>query len=114
MTWIRHKINDFKYIINKWRINRKHTKPIPQELWNLDFTFAEIISNYIKQFRQIRHGYPIQLSSDEEWDKILLKIQKGFENYATSYLNIDEDTKEYDEFQEVFKLFNKYFMCLWD
>lgn len=114
MTWIKHKINDLKYVINKWRIKRKHTKPIPQELWNLDFTFAEIISNYIAHFIKSKHGYPAKLSSNEEWDEILLKIQKGFENYATSDLNIDEGTKEYEEFQEAFKLLNKYFMCLWD
>lgn len=108
------------------------------ELWNLDMTIINFIYPRIKEFREIKYGYPGMLSSMEEWNEILDKIVDALDIYikesdelltctsenksALNFLkNGSRAESEYNEavdrwkrFQEGWKLLHKWFFWLSD
>lgn len=79
------------------------------ELWDLDQTLAKIILPYLKAFRKMKHnGYPAQLKSMAQWNKILDKMIVGME-WALHGENFKDAKAE-----EGLKLFGEYFAALWD
>jgi hypothetical protein len=77
------------------------------ELWNLNTTIAQFILPRLKRFREINKSYPKTLS-EEEWNEILDKMIKFFEEYLDEN-NYLEDNLE----KEGIELFAKYFLDLW-
>lgn len=77
------------------------------ETWSLDSTISRFIEPRLRAFREIRGGYPGNMTS-EEWDGILDKMILAFE-----LINKDK-THEYEkEVNEGLDLFRKHFFGLW-
>lgn len=83
-----------------------------KETWNLDETFAKLIAERLKRFKQVTNGHPTQLTP-EKWDKILDEMITGFEDYATYIYTPDFGTKESKGIETALKHFRKYFYHLW-
>lgn len=77
------------------------------ETWALDCTIAKFIEPRLRRFKEIKAGYPANIS-EEKWDDILDKMIYAFEciNKDTTYDNEDQVNEGLD-------LFRKYFFNLW-
>ena len=119
-----------------WKYNLTHPWLIPQyfyyglkyfiqrglygysdrDTWSLDEYIASWLPSAVRRL-QNSHGHPCGLTP-KKWEKILENIARGFE----AGLKIDEDFlykgKEFALLKRRetygFKLFVKYFHCLWD
>lgn len=85
------------------------------ECWNLDTTIAKFILPRLKCLKEIKHGYPYDLS-EEQWDEILDKMILAFdlqlkEGSTMKLEEMEANTKIQDEGLE---LFAKYYHDLWD
>ena len=80
------------------RLNKK-IGLVPSEIWNLDATLILTLYTYITHFKEERFGYPSYLSSDEEWDSILGKMQEGFKRYILYFM-----VGRGEEYEELSKL----------
>lgn len=102
----------------KWWLKMKYQKTArgftDEELWNLDCTFVDWIIPRLKVFKEKTIGYPADVKSPEEWDKILDKIIKAFELYKQApcddlkQLHMDNQI-----IKEGFELFAKRIHNLW-
>jgi hypothetical protein len=86
-----------------------------RDIWSLDWYLARVISETCKKLAHTTHGYPPSLTP-EEWERILLEISNGFEEYlklqdSDNYDNT-EITKE--KLNKSLELLQKYFTDLWD
>lgn len=81
------------------------------ELWNLDITIAEFIAPRLKAFRSYQIGHPPDLT-EEEWETILLEMQKGFDMVIADEANYDEETIK--QVKKSLELLTKYYHFLWD
>lgn len=86
--------------------------PTDEELWNLDCYLAGFIAGAIRQFREVGHGYPGELDSQEEWHAILDQIAAGLERYAAVPGTATSD----DGAAAIasLKLLTEWFFALWD
>jgi len=88
------------------------------DIWSLYYYLAKIILPQLKGFRQNIHGYPSDLKSLYEWEKIVDKMIWSFE-YLINYEGLDEEFNaeklmiNSKKEQEGFELFGKYFRSLW-
>ena len=87
--------------------------------WSLDYRIAELIIYGTKTLREQAIGNPANLSGMEEWHKILLSIQEGFEEYINikevKYdFGSEEEKAAQEKFEKGFDLFREYFYDLWD
>jgi len=82
------------------------------ETWSLRDTIANFILPRLKVFRESTCCYPGNLQNSEEWDAILLKIERTFVLVVDdrTYLWTKKDIKDYNKGM---KLFTEYFMDLW-
>lgn len=101
----------------KWSWQRAFRGYADCDLWSIDFYISEILSNMIKDFRENTHGYPNELTP-EDWDKILEKIENGF-NASKKIQNMEyEGTEEYEALHKIFDegmdLFKEWYFGLWD
>lgn len=103
----------------KWFYQRGRRGYSDCDVWGFDDYLAEVISNGCKQLAKQKHGYPVSLSSQEEWNEIIIKIADGFEEYRKimghedGYEKIPQE--EFDKkLDELFLLLRKYFVNLWD
>ena len=99
----------------------------PKEVWNLDYTISEWIVPRLKLFKERKHSYPCNLTS-EEWDVILDKIILAFELGGQDPLDLYDDifwkdmnkyNKKVEEdyiakINEGLDLFKEYYLDLWD
>ena len=85
-----------------------------EDLWNLDYTFAEYIYKGLKAFRKKNGSHPMGLTS-ELWDEILDTMVEGFRQYTLDDLELSkkENKERIKKFNKGMKLFNKYFHDLW-
>ena len=51
-----------------------------EDLWNLDYFLAGVISKSMRELIKQKHGYPAEMT-EEEYDRRLTKIAEGFEGY---------------------------------
>ena len=87
--------------------------------WSLDWTIAELIIFGTKSLRERCIGHPSNLNGMEEWHKILLSIQEGFEEYINikemKYdFGSEEEKVAREKVEKGFDLFREYFPDLWD
>ena len=74
-----------------------------RDMWSLDHHLAKIIVKRLKYFRKtLKYGYPSELNSIEEWNQIVDKMIKAFDNIINEwgYEIIEEDDKYYRETEE--------------
>ena len=102
----------------KWFCQRGWRGYSDFDVWSFDYYLADVISKGCKQLAKETHGYPCE-SSPEEWDIILKKISKEFEEYIKisdleeGYNNLSRE--EYEKKLDVmFDLLKKNFGSLGD
>lgn len=77
------------------------------ELWNLDHTILEFILPRLKAFKEVHKGWPADLESDEEWQKVLQSMIDFIESFR------NEDSEPLPPDHEGWSNFHKYFFSLW-
>lgn len=103
----------------KWWIKNKYQKLTrgysDEELWNLDVTIAEWIVPRLKTFKEKKCGYPIGVSSKEEWDEELQTMIQAFEYYLQDpfLVNAEERERQDKIIAKGFELFGKRIRNLW-
>lgn len=103
----------------KWWINNKYQKLTrgysDEELWNLDSTFIEWILPRLKTFKEKNCGYPIEMSSKEEWDEELETMIQAFEYYLKGPFSVNAEEREREDkiIAKGFELFGKRIRNLW-
>ena len=89
------------------------------DLYSLDWYLAKKIIKPLRAFSAAdKAGYPADLKSGEEWDKILKEMVWAFEYFMSDDgLDLNLTPKEYIKYakrqQKGFELFGKYFRSLW-
>lgn len=82
----------------KWFIQRGIRGYADKDVWSMDYWFERTIIPMLKQLKEIKHGYPMDME-EAEWDAELSKMIKCFtemSEYSCSMKN------EYDkEFHEI-------------
>ena len=95
----------------KWRT---HEIFDDSEMWSLDYTLACFILPRLKRLREVKHGYPSELNSFEEWTAILDKMILGFELIVNDDTYPNKAMSYQAKVNESLKLFAEYFQNLWD
>jgi hypothetical protein len=121
----------------KWAKQRVFRSWDDRVCWSIDQHLSEMIPQWVRQLKKVRHGVPGIMFQKEDYDKdgynlsnkmvdkrgkefdeILEKIAKGFESHLKTYDRYDYESDEYkklqSEFDEGFDLLKKYFETLWD
>lgn len=83
------------------------------ELWSLDHTIIKFIYPRLKEYRRIAPCCPGSFDTQEEWVDVLDKILAGFKIYLDDGGCVYWDKEAEQKFDESFKLFTEYFLCLW-
>jgi hypothetical protein len=88
----------------------------------MDCTLAHIILPMLKQLKETKHGYPIDLT-EQEWDEILDEMIWAFQKKCRNDWMEDYDYNDWDmegmkaeqeRISNGFRLFGKYYESLWD
>jgi len=109
---IRYFLRNLFYLRHfKWWWQRKWRGFDDRELWSLDFTVCKFLVPRLKVFRESNRGYPVSLSSSEEWNEIVDKITWSISKWVETCCWIEEEDRE--RFDEGMELFHKYFFDLW-
>lgn len=92
------------------------------EMWNLNSVIARFVLPRLKRFKEINHGYPINMTW-EQWNEILDKMIWVFEHYdyeddifdGVEYCKMSKEQKEdiQTRHQEGLNLFGEYMDALW-
>jgi hypothetical protein len=100
------------YIKQKWqKLTRGYSD---EELWNLDYHLCKWLIPRLRSFKEKTNGYPPNLKSPKEWDKILEKIILAFELHISDIPDSAEQArKESKQIKEGLSLFSKYLYYLW-
>ena len=92
------------------------------DTWSMDCTLAHIILPMLKQLKETKHGYPIDLT-EQEWDEILDEMIWAFQKKCRNDWMEDYDYNDWDmegmkaeqeRISNGFRLFGKYYESLWD
>lgn len=108
----------------------------PDDLFDMDYTLAQIILPMVKKLKQVKHGspdvenedVPEPLRSDchqlpngnvdehyhERWDYVLDEIIFSFEYLCAQNYTLMTGTDDYKRVQKGLELFGKYYLCLYD
>ena len=90
------------------------------DLWNLDNHLTVIVLKRLRAFKEMkRSGCPAEIHCQEDWEKILDDMIRGFECHLIAEdCDSNFTIEKYEEFQRDINLglglFTKYFQCLWD
>ena len=107
---LRRYLSDLRIYFMRRRFLLKNGYPEPA-LWEcfsyFRYSWMEILTN----LRYNNHGTPSIFETDEEWEAILDQM---IEYLKLMDIDNDEENKAYAAKDEFFKLFSKYFYCLWD
>jgi hypothetical protein len=113
----------------RYFIQRGYRGYSDRDAWAFDDYLAKVISKGVEHLRLIKHGWPGDPMTEEEWDRILKDIVEGFELYMTqenlffedcrseslSNEDINNRAKErIDKINAAMEYFNKYYCHLWD
>lgn len=138
--WYKRMINPVKRIIRdavysiKYALQRLFRGYDDRAWWNMDGYLASIIAKLSKELRKKGHGAPTtiytelgfdasktgsyseeeQLLAEEKWDKILLDIEEGFQQYLEINNYMLYPDADLEKFNKAFDLLRKYFSNLWD
>jgi hypothetical protein len=91
------------------------------ETWSLDFTVAKFMLPRLIRFKELKCGYPCNLTN-EEWDAILdemiwllqYHVDHCEEGTAKSIRKYDISSDEFsNRYEKASKLFGEYFGSLW-
>ena len=90
------------------------------ETWSLFSVVAEFILPRLKRLKEIKGGYPANLTN-AEWDEILNKMIFAFEwsltdgNMTDEYMAMTDEERDdsWEKYKEGMELFAEYFMGLW-
>jgi hypothetical protein len=114
-------IREFKFA---WR--RYKDGWTPQDTWGLDNYLSEIIIGSVRHLNEVKHGWPGEPLTYEEWGQILDDIVAGFEAGQTiqsEYLGEGYTPEGYEgpsyeelmgKFDHGMELLHKWFFHLWD
>lgn len=71
----------FRNIYNpiKWAYQRVKYGWCDRDLWNMDCWFLDVIIPMLKRFKEIKHGYPANMTL-EQWNSIVDEMIMHFEN----------------------------------
>lgn len=83
------------------------------ELWSLEHSIVKFVYPRLKEFRRITPAYPSSFDTQEEWLKVLDKILIGFKAFIDVEGCFFGEKKSKKKFDEGFKVFTEYFLCLW-
>ena len=92
------------------------------DTWSMDCTLAHIILPMLKQLKETKHGYLIDLT-EQEWDEILDEMIWAFQKKCRNDWMEDYDYNDWDmegmkaeqeRISNGFRLFGKYYESLWD
>lgn len=139
---IKYFIRDLKYLPNKIKYAYQRVKYgySDEDVWGFDYYLTDIILGGIKILRTNLHGHPCTLNSCEEWEIVLIKIERTFtlikemlannsipigmnvawtEELYKEHVNKQRDfyvwtKKDSEDYHEGWELFKKYFINLWD
>ena len=138
--WYKRMINPVKRIIRdavysvKYALQRLFRGYDDRAWWNMDEYLASVIAKLSRELREKGHGVPTtiytelgfdasktgsyskeeQLLAEEKWDKILLDIEDGFQEYSETYGYVFNSDVDLGKFNKAFDLLRKYFSNLWD
>lgn len=118
--YITHPIKFFKHYYYDLKAGyQRATKGYSfRDLGDIDHWFLNVFPNMLKEFNEVRYGYPGDIT-DEEWKKIINEMIFYFQNAnseTTDFVNIYEEdynklmTKEFDE--SIFKKIDEHFTQL--
>ena len=82
------------------------------ETWSLFNTISNFTLPRLKEFKELKCGYPACFDKPEEWDIILDQIIKALELIKKDDTDILGD-KEWKQVDQGLKLFAKWFRSLW-
>lgn len=114
--------NKDTFLINKndkrcedYKNFKKENGFYPDECWSLYSSICMFIIPRLKYFREHTGGYPVTVSSIEEWQNILDKMIWSFEESLKDDVDVDENIRELynKDVEEGLNLFSKYFLDLW-
>jgi len=95
------------------------------QYWSLNYAVAEMMVKGTQRMRQWANGYPAEFADKndpvfagtgegwEAWEKILIKIEEGFQAWIDSD-GWFKDPEEEAKFNEGMQLFVKWYGSLWD
>lgn len=101
----------------KWFIQRGKRGYADCDVWSLDWYLLGWLPKAIRQLRDTTHSYPTSGITPREWGKVLTKMANGLESgykLGEEYGLEQKVKKLKKEFNEGFKLFQKWFWNLWD
>lgn len=86
------------------------------DVWNLDGFLAQTIADTIAHLRDHGHGYPGNVSGEEEWNDILTRIEVPLRSWAEHHydMDLDEEDRWMSRCNEALELFREHFFSLWD
>lgn len=84
----------------KKKLRNRSKKKIRSNCWNLDNYLNKTMLEHIKVFKDLRSGYPPNLSGIDEWREILGDIIYFLEQYEPMCEGVPENPKEYREYLE--------------
>ncbi len=103
----------------KWFIQRGKRGWADEDTWEFNLYLAKVISGGVKKLKKDTHGFPSCVSAERDWDKILDKIIKTFEDAILVnddkllYLPTDEWNEElYAKFVQQAVNTNKMWHCM--
>lgn len=100
------------------RATRGHSD---DQLWNLHYTLASLTVAGCRNMRENANSYPAEFSEEygdgggwEAWEKILLKIEAGFQAWIDEDGWFHEKPAQEAKFKEAMELYARWFGGLWD
>jgi len=98
-----------------WKKQRMERGFDDTECWNLDLTICGFVIPRLEVLKQIHHGYPADIESDEKWCEIVDEMISGFQLVQKKFESFDKwSNEEEQQMQNGLNLFVKYFTNLWD
>lgn len=82
------------------------------DTWSFDAYLAKVISEGTRHLAEVSNGYPSAFENPEDWEKVLMKISKGFGDYSKYVFDDNVDCEK--SYREAMELFMKHFESLWD
>lgn len=108
----------------KWFFQRGFKGWCDEDIWSIDITLNERLPRMIRELKDVQIGcYPsffdkdIYIDPESAWHVVLERIAEGFEaNNALCNLNFKNEKEKFELERKCkleFRLFIKYYNCLW-
>lgn len=114
-SWYKHR--GFRPIAKVRRfIQRGKRGYADEDVWNLEYYLADVISASVMHLRHHNMAYPSDLTP-EEWNATLEKISHGFKaaaDFCDGGIPMETEPQMLSELDVAMDLFKKHFFNLWD